>query len=58
MSSFIQKAKGLFSNESRNGMISNRAKFYLAFPQMPLTLSNVLAQEQAKELLATAEEYF
>jgi GPH family glycoside/pentoside/hexuronide:cation symporter len=42
MSNVIGKVKGIFSNESRNGMISNRLKFFLAFPQMPITLSNVL----------------
>ncbi len=42
MSNFISKAKGIFSNESRDGKISNRDKFYLAFPTMPITLSNVL----------------
>ena len=42
MSNFINKAKGIFSDESRDDKISNRAKFFLAFPQMPITLSNVL----------------
>lgn len=42
MNKFFAGLKGLFSNESRNGKISNRAKFFLAFPTMPLTLSNVL----------------
>ncbi len=42
MSNFQDKLKGIFSSESRNGMISNRAKFFLAFPTMPITLSNVL----------------
>jgi GPH family glycoside/pentoside/hexuronide:cation symporter len=42
MTNIIQSLKTIFSDESRDGLISNRAKFYLAFPQMPLTLSNVL----------------
>jgi GPH family glycoside/pentoside/hexuronide:cation symporter len=42
MSNFVDKLKGLFSNESLNGTISNRAKFFLAFPGMPVTVGNVL----------------
>ncbi|MFC1996403.1 MFS transporter [Chloroflexota bacterium] len=42
MSNLISKAKGILSSESRDGNISNRDKFFLAFPTMPLTLSNVL----------------
>ena len=42
MTSFSAKLKGLFSNESQNGQISNRAKFFLAFPTMPVAISNVL----------------
>ncbi len=42
MTQFIAKLKGLFSNESADGSISNRAKFFLAFPAMPVTVGNVL----------------
>ena len=42
MREVIHKAKGLFSNESQNGKISNRAKFFLAFPTMPASIGNVL----------------
>jgi len=42
MTSFLTTVKNLFSNESRNGTISNRAKFFLAFPAMPVTVGNVL----------------
>jgi GPH family glycoside/pentoside/hexuronide:cation symporter len=42
MTTFLDKVKGIFSNESQNGRISNRAKFFLAFPTMPVTIGNVL----------------
>jgi len=42
MATFLDKAKSIFSNESQNGGISNRAKFFLAFPNMPATVGNVL----------------
>ena len=42
MSDLITKLKGIFSNESMDGAISNRAKFFLAFPSMPVTIGNVL----------------
>ena len=42
MSTFIDKLKGLFSDESQDGMISNRTKFFISFPAMPVTISNVL----------------
>ena len=40
MSNFIAKLKGFFSNESAGGKISNRGKFFLAFPAMPVTIGN------------------
>jgi GPH family glycoside/pentoside/hexuronide:cation symporter len=42
MSQIIDKLKTLFSDERHNGGISNRAKFFLAFPTMPSSISNVL----------------
>lgn len=42
MSSLKHKAKNAFSNKSHNGRISNRTKFFLAFPGMPVALSNTL----------------
>ena len=42
MRDFIRNAKWLFSNESQDGKISNRAKFFLAFPTMPASIGNVL----------------
>ena len=42
MTSFIDKAKKLVSNDSTDGKISNRYKFFLAFPGMPIALSNTL----------------
>ena len=42
VSNWMAKLKGLFSNESADGRISNRAKFFLAFPAMPVTIGNVL----------------
>lgn len=42
MSSFWNGLKGIFSNESKNGMISNRSKFFLAFPGMPVVIGNTL----------------
>lgn len=42
MAAIIDKVKNLASNESHDGQISNRAKFFLAFPGMPIALSNTL----------------
>ena len=42
MHSFWNGLKGLFSNERRDGQISNRTKFFISFPSMPVTISNVL----------------
>ena len=42
MSNIIASAKNIFSNESKDGKISNRFKFFLAFPGMPVTIGNVL----------------
>ena len=42
MHSFWKGLIGIFSNESRAGRISNRSKFFLAFPGMPVTIGNVL----------------
>jgi glycoside/pentoside/hexuronide:cation symporter, GPH family len=42
MTTLLEKAKGIFSNESQNGGISNRAKFFLALPNMPAAVGNVL----------------
>jgi GPH family glycoside/pentoside/hexuronide:cation symporter len=42
LSNWIATLKGLFSNESVDGKISNRAKFLLAIPAMPVTIGNVL----------------
>lgn len=42
MANPLSSIKNLFSNESRDGTISNRMKFFLSFPGMPVTISNVL----------------
>jgi GPH family glycoside/pentoside/hexuronide:cation symporter len=42
MSNFTERIKNFFNRESRDGGISNRAKFFLAFPAMPVTVGNVL----------------
>lgn len=42
MANIIDQAKNIFSAESKDGQISNRARFYLAFPGMPVALSNTL----------------
>ena len=42
MANIITALKNLFSDESVDGTISNRAKFFLAFPGMPVTIGNVL----------------
>ena len=42
MTNVIAAIKGIFSNESVDGRVSNRAKFFLAFPSLPVTLGNVL----------------
>jgi glycoside/pentoside/hexuronide:cation symporter, GPH family len=42
MSNIAASLRGLFSNESIDGAISSRAKFFLAFPAMPVTIGNVL----------------
>ena len=42
MSNFLNGLKGLFSTESKDGKISNRMKFFISFPAMPITISNVL----------------
>ena len=42
MPTITEKIKNLASDESINGRISNRAKFFLAFPGMPIALSNTL----------------
>ena len=38
MTNLIPKLTDLFSDESRNGVISNLTKFFLAFPTMPITI--------------------
>lgn len=42
MTQLLAQIKSIFSKESINGTISNRAKFFLAFPAMPVTVGNVL----------------
>jgi GPH family glycoside/pentoside/hexuronide:cation symporter len=42
MSNIITTVKGWFSPERKDGKISNREKFFLAFPGMPVTIGNVL----------------
>jgi GPH family glycoside/pentoside/hexuronide:cation symporter len=42
MPRFPAQISAFFNGQSRPGTISSRAKFFLAFPTMPITLSNVL----------------
>jgi glycoside/pentoside/hexuronide:cation symporter, GPH family len=42
MANISASLKGVFSKESKDGQISNRAKLFLAFPAMPVTVGNVL----------------
>ncbi|NSW54024.1 MAG: MFS transporter [Anaerolineae bacterium] len=42
MARFIDQVKALWSKESPDGRLSNRAKLNLAFPLMPSSISNVL----------------
>ena len=42
MANTLGKIKHFFNNESLDGTISNRMKFFLSFPGMPVTISNVL----------------
>ena len=42
MSDVTVKLRRLFSNESTDDLISNRGKFLLAFPAMPVTIGNIL----------------
>ena len=42
MPEFVAKLRALLSAEGADGTTSNRAKLLLAFPAMPVTISNVL----------------
>jgi GPH family glycoside/pentoside/hexuronide:cation symporter len=42
MANFLAQLQALWSRESQNGRLSNRAKLNLAFPLMPVSISNVL----------------
>jgi GPH family glycoside/pentoside/hexuronide:cation symporter len=42
MTQAISKVKAFFSDERSAGKLSNRARFFLALPTMPISLSNVL----------------